>query len=514
MVQEFELKLSPSQANDEIYIKKRIASIAKIQTQNLTAVKVTKRSIDARNKQISINIKVFAVWDEPFNGLEKIEPFKKNDVSNAKEIIVVGAGPAGLFAALTLIEQGLRPIVIERGKDVKRRKIDVAELNKKGLLHLESNYCFGEGGAGTFSDGKIYTRSNKRGNIARVLELFVLHGAHPDILIESHPHLGTDKLPVIITNIRNTIIECGGIIRFDSKLTDITLANNRIKEITINESERIKTEALILATGHSARDIYELLDRKKIAIQAKPFAMGVRIEHPRELIDSIQYHGVKDSQLPTASYSLTTQIEQRGVYSFCMCPGGIIVPASTGAEELVVNGMSNSMRNSPFSNAGMAVEIAALDIDAFDTGNPLAGLAMQKQLEYLSFTHSTGLQKAPAQRLVDFIQNKTSQSLPQSSYIPGICSSPLHEWLPQSIGRRLQQAFGVFGKSMNGFLTNDAIIVGVESRTSSPVRIPRNPETLQHIEIENLYPCAEGAGYAGGITSSALDGIACAKKVL
>ena len=513
MIEEFSLRLSPSEAVDNSFIKKNVSELANTNQKNISAVKVIKRSIDARNRQIAINLRVLTVWDEEYDGSNSIEPFKHNDVSDAKEVIVIGAGPAGLFAALTLIERGFKPIVLERGKDVKRRKADVAELSKNGLLNTESNYCYGEGGAGTFSDGKMYTRSNKRGNINRVLELFVLHGANPDILIESHPHLGTDKLPQIITNIRNTIDECGGLIRFDSKLTDITIQSNRIREITINEKEKLKTSAVILATGHSARDIYELLYHKKILIQAKPFAMGVRIEHPRELIDSIQYHGSKDQFLPAATYTLATQVNQRGVYSFCMCPGGTIVPASTGSEELVVNGMSNSMRNSAFSNSGMAVEISINDIEKYVCDNPLAGLKMQKQLERLSWEHSVGNQKAPAQRLVDFLQNKTSQSLPVSSYIPGVCTSPLHHWLPSEIGKRLQNGFEVFGKSMKGFITNDAIIVGVESRTSSPVRIPRDVNTFQHVEIENLYPCGEGAGYSGGITSSALDGIACANKI-
>jgi len=513
MIEEFTLKLTPSQAANNNYITNKVSTLAKTNTSNITAVKIIKRSIDARGKQIAINLKVLAVWDEKFYGGSQIEPFEHNDVSKAKEVIVVGAGPAGLFAALTLIERGIRPIVLERGKDVKRRKTDVAELNKNGILDLESNYCFGEGGAGTFSDGKIYTRSNKRGNISRVLELFVLHGANPDILIESHPHLGTDKLPQIITSIRNTITECGGIIRFDSKLTDITIKSKRIDSISINGSETIKASAVILATGHSARDIYEILHRKNIAIQAKAFAMGVRIEHSRELIDSIQYHGVKDSHLPAATYSLSTQVNERGVYSFCMCPGGIIVPSSTGSEELVVNGMSNSMRNSVFSNAGMAVEITLNDIENFAQGNPMAGLEMQKQFEYTAWQQSSGNQKAPAQRLVDFLENKQSQNLPNSSYIPGLCSSPLHNWLPKEIGNRLKVGFETFGKSMRGYITNEAVIVGVESRTSSPVRIPRDGETFKHIEIDNLYPCGEGAGYSGGITSSALDGIACANKV-
>jgi len=513
MKQEFQLKLAPSQANDIEYIKINVAALANINPTSITACKVMKRSIDARNRQIAINLKVFVVWDEEYNGNEAILPFNRKDVSQAKEIVVIGAGPAGLFAALTLIEKGLRPVIIERGKDVKRRKADVAELNKNGLLNLESNYCYGEGGAGTFSDGKIYTRSNKRGNTNRVLELFVLHGADPDILIESHPHLGTDRLSNIITNIRNTILDCGGSIRFDSKLTDLEISDKRITQITINGNETIKTNAVILATGHSARDIYELLHRKSISIQAKAFAMGIRIEHPRQLIDSIQYHGTIDSNLPTATYTLTAQVEKHGVYSFCMCPGGIIVPASTGPEEVVVNGMSNSMRNSPYSNSGIAVEITLQDIEKFEPGNVLSGLSMQKNLEHLAWEHSTGAQKAPAQRLVDFIENKTSQSLPDSSYIPGLCSSPLHEWLPMELRHRLQKGFDLFGKSMKGFLTNDAVIVGVESRTSSPIRIPRDVETYQHIDIVNLYPCGEGAGYSGGITSSALDGINCAQNV-
>jgi len=514
MKQECNLKLSPAQAADPNYIAKRVATIIHKPLGDITACKILKRSIDARNRQITINLKVLAVWDEQYNEANHIAPFEYRNVVNAPEVVIIGAGPAGLFAALRLIERGLKPIVLERGKDVSHRKADVAELNKTGKLNTESNYCFGEGGAGTFSDGKIYTRSNKRGNIMRVLELFVLHGANPDILIESHPHLGTDKLPGIISNIRKTITECGGEIRFESKLTDILIQNKRVKSITINNNETHQVSNLIIASGHSARDVYELLSKNEVALQVKPFAMGVRVEHPRELIDLIQYHGVKDKYLPTASYTLSAQVENRGVYSFCMCPGGIIVPASTHTEELVVNGMSNSMRNSAFSNSGIAVEIQMHEIQAFTPNDsPLAGLLYQSHLENLAWQNSEGNQKAPAQRLNDFINNKQSGSLPQSSYIPGLCSSPLHNWLPKEIGQRLQNGFAQFGNNMRGFLTNEAIIVGVESRTSSPVRIPRDTDTFSHIEIDNLYPCGEGAGYAGGITSSALDGINCAEKI-
>jgi len=506
------LRLSPEQAIDINFIALKASEAANIPVGDVVSCKIVKRSIDARGRETWIQLKVRLVWGQEDQPVEAIPPFAARDVSAAPEVVVVGAGPAGLFAALRLIERGIRPIVIERGKDVSRRKKDVAILNKDGVLDPESNYCFGEGGAGTFSDGKIYTRSNKRGDVMRVLELFVLHGADPDILIESHPHLGTDKLPGIIENMRNTITGCGGQILFDTRLTAILADGSRATGVQVNNAGTISARAIVLATGHSARDVYEMMLRQGIQLQSKPFAMGVRVEHPRQLIDRIQYHGRNDPSLPSASYSLVTQVNNRGVYSFCMCPGGIIVPASTGSSELVVNGMSNSVRNSPYSNSGIAVEISLEDIHRFGD-SALAGLDLQKKLEHAAWQNSTGAMKAPAQRLTDFVKGRVSQDLPRSSYIPGLCPSPLNEWLPGGIARRLQKGLEDFGTKMRGFMTSEAVVVGVESRTSSPVRMPRDPGTFQHTGVERLYVCGEGAGYAGGITSSALDGIACAERV-
>lgn len=513
MIQEFTLKLSPAEANNISFVKTQVAQQANIPASDIHDVKVTKRSIDARGRRIVVQLKVHAAWGDTLSVDSTITPFRSQDVKNSREVIIVGAGPAGLFAALSLIENGIKPVIIERGKDVSRRKRDIATLNQTGNLNEESNYCFGEGGAGTFSDGKIYTRSNKRGDISRVLELFVLHGANPDILIESHPHLGTDKLPSIIENIRKTIIECGGEIHFDSRFTNLILDGKNVVGVKIYPDKTIKADGVILATGHSARDVYQALSRQNVLMKTKPFAMGVRVEHPRELIDSIQYHGIVDSNLPSASYNLVTQVNKRGVYSFCMCPGGIIVPASTAKEEIVVNGMSNSSRNSAFSNSGIAVEISEEDLGKFTQYGSMAGLEYQKQIEHKAWGQSPGSMIAPSQRLTDFLRNKSSQDLPLNSYIPGVCTSQLHDWLPRDISRRLQQGFDDFGKKMRGFITSEAIIVGVESRTSSTIRIPRNPETFEHVEIKNLFVCGEGAGYAGGITSSAMDGITCARKV-
>ncbi len=441
--------------------------------------------------------------------------FAYRDVRSAAPVVIVGAGPAGLFAALRLVELGLRPVVVDRGRPVKARRRDVAALNRRGVLDSESNYAFGEGGAGTFSDGKLYTRSRKRGDHRRVLHRFHQHGADGHILYDAHPHIGSNRLPEIVSAMRATIEAHGGEIHFQQKAVGLSVSTGRATGVILADGHHIEGRAVVLATGHSARDVYEMLMDKKIALEAKPFAMGVRVEHPQGLIDRIQYHGQpRGEYLPAAAYNLARQVDGRGVYSFCMCPGGFIVPASTQEDALVVNGMSFSKRNSPYANAGIVVEIRLADIPRLESSGPLAGLNYQRTLEQTASVNGGGGVTAPAQRLVDFVNNRLSDGLPACSYPPGVVASALHQWLPDPIRRRLQVAFKAFDRTMKGFLTNDAVVVGVESRTSSPVRIPRDAQTLQHVSVRGLFPCGEGAGYAGGIASCAVDGERAAEAVV
>jgi uncharacterized FAD-dependent dehydrogenase len=454
------------------------------------------------------------VITEDESPVQTISPFLPVNVTDSREVIIIGAGPAGLFAALRLIELGIRPVILERGRDVASRKKDIARISREQIVNPESNYCFGEGGAGTYSDGKLYTRSKKRGDNTRVLELLCWHGANENILYEAHPHLGTDKLPRIISSIRKSIIDAGGIFLMQKKVTDFIKEGDSIKGVITSDNEKFLSSYVILATGHSARDIYELLQKHGIELQQKSFAVGVRTEHPQELIDLIQYHGSPRGEfLPAASYSFAKQVDGRGVYSFCMCPGGFIVPSATSQEEVVVNGMSPSERNSPYANSGIVVEIRPEDLIRYSKSGELAGLEFQKELEREAWKNGGHTQRAPAQRLTDFVSGVSSGSLPKVSYFPGVTSSPLHSWLPKSVGRRLREGFRQFGTLMKGYVTNEAVVLGVETRTSSPVRIPRDPELLHHIRITGLYPCGEGSGYAGGIVSSAVDGMRAAEAV-
>jgi uncharacterized FAD-dependent dehydrogenase len=523
MKHELNLVVSPEEAADETQIRSIAAQQLFTPTTNITFIKILKRSIDARSRNIKINLKLEVYINEQ---PAEVISYKINypDVSSKTPVIVIGAGPAGLFAALQLLENGLKPIVIERGKDVKSRRRDLAAINKEHIVNPHSNYCFGEGGAGTYSDGKLYTRSTKRGDITKILETFVAHGADPNILIEAHPHIGTNKLPKIIEAMRQTIIDHGGEVYFNTYVIDLIIKENKIKGVVCNQLEKNTTtefiaDNLILATGHSARDIFELLQKKNILIEGKTFAMGVRVEHPQDLIDSLQYHcnlnevTKKRDYLPASSYSLVHQALGRGVYSFCMCPGGIIAPCATAPGEVVTNGWSPSKRNNPFANSGIVVTIEPEDYKKYAADGPLAGLRYQQALEQMAWNAGGQTQTAPAQRLQDFVNNKLSPILPAVSYQPGIRSAPLHELLPSEIGKRLQIGFTEFGKKMRGYLSNDAVIVGVESRTSSPVRIPRDKDTLAHPQIKGLYPCGEGAGYAGGIVSAAIDGQKCANAI-
>jgi uncharacterized FAD-dependent dehydrogenase len=513
MSKQIQINLTPASAADDASIKKIAASLAGIDQSAVTSIRIIKRSVDARKKNIRVNLTVDVLTAED-SEINEIAPFISKNVANSQEVIIVGAGPAGLFAALRLIELGLRPVIIERGKDVSSRKVDIAGISREQTVDPDSNNCFGEGGAGTYSDGKLYTRSKKRGDNNRVLELLCFHGANKNILYEAHPHLGTDKLPGIISEIRKSILDAGGIFLLEKKVTDFIIAGNAIKGVVTSDNEIFKSSYVILATGHSARDIYELCLKSGIDLEMKQFAIGVRVEHPQELIDKIQYHGNDRGEfLPASSYYLAKQVDGRGVYSFCMCPGGFIVPSATSQEEVVVNGMSPSGRNSPYANSGIVVEIRPEDLAKYSSSGVLAGLEFQKDLERDAWKNGGHSQHAPAQRLNDFVNGDNSADLPKVSYFPGVTPSPLHNWLPKGIGRRLRDGFRLFGHVMNGFLTNEAVVLGVESRTSSPVRIPRDPENLQHIKIAGLYPCGEGSGYAGGIVSSAVDGMRAADAI-
>ncbi len=515
MRKEIEIAMTPKQAADPSGWKIAFAHVLRIQPGRIKHLNPLQRAVDARSSKIKIRLKAELYIDELPAEVRKNIRKTYPDVRYKMPVIVVGAGPAGLYAALTLIENGIKPIVIERGKDVKARKFDIAQINREHIVNPDSNYCFGEGGAGTYSDGKLYTRSTKRGNVSEILSVLVSHGASEDILIDSHPHIGTDKLPNIISSMRQTILESGGEIYFNRRISDIIIQNGKVKGVEDKNGNRYEAQAVILATGHSARDIYDLLHSKGLALEAKSFALGVRAEHPQALIDSIQYHQTpRDPFLPAAPYSLVKQVEGRGVFSFCMCPGGIIVPAATEAGQVVVNGMSNSRRNSPFANSGIVVQVNPEDLSHLSEYGPFAGLEFQRQIEEACWRSAGMSQSAPAQRVTDFTRSIVSGSLPECSYFPGIVSAPLHELLPSFISTRLQEAFLQFDKMMKGYHTSEAVILGTESRTSSPVRIPRNIETLEHITLPGLFPCGEGAGYSGGIVSSAMDGVNCAMAVV
>ncbi|MDX8552894.1 FAD-binding protein [Tenacibaculum sp. 1B UA] len=515
MVKELQLRVNLVEERKDNILQLKVAKKLGINIADITSVKVLRKSIDARKKEVIFNYKVAVYINEPQPDTPDYI-FEYQDVSNAKEVHIVGFGPAGMYAALRCIELGYKPIVLERGKNVQDRRRDLRAINQFHEVNPDSNYCFGEGGAGTYSDGKLYTRSLKRGDVRKIFENLVYHGATDQILVDAHPHIGTNKLPKIIQNIRETILKHGGEIHFETRVTDFIVKNNKLQAIQLQNGSEMAVNAVVLATGHSARDIYELLHKKDILLKAKSFAMGVRVEHPQEIIDQIQYScsGERDELLPAAAYSLVHQVGNRGVYSFCMCPGGFIVPAATANGEVVVNGMSPSRRNNKFANSGIVVEINVdKDLPKYEKYGVLKGLQYQKDLEKLAFNAGGKSQIAPAQRLTDFVDGKLSSSLNDCSYQPGLNSSPLHSLLPKLIGSRLRKGFAAFGQKMHGYYTAEANIVGVESRTSSPVNIPRK-DNLEHPQIEGLFPCGEGGGYAGGIISAAMDGERCAESAI
>lgn len=516
MIQEYQLRILPEIAAQEQTLKAYLGKEQGINPKEITAIRVLKRSIDARQRILYVNLKVRVYINEVPTDDEYTHTLY-NKVEGRPQVIVVGAGPGGLFAALRLIELGLRPIIVERGKDVRERKKDLTLISREHLVNPESNYSFGEGGAGAYSDGKLYTRSKKRGNTDKIMHVFCQHGASTAILADAHPHIGTDKLPRVIENMRNTILECGGEVHFETRMDALIIENNEIKGIETSTGKTF-LGPVILATGHSARDVYRWLADNQVTMEAKGIAVGVRLEHPAELIDQIQYHRTKGRGefLPAAEYSFVTQVEERGVYSFCMCPGGFVVPAASAPQEVVVNGMSPSNRGSKWSNAGMVVEVRPEDIPLGPDekeADVLSVLRFQEEMERQSWLQGGMRQTAPAQRMTDFTRRKLSYDLPETSYNPGLISSPLHFCLPDFISRRLSQGFQQFGRMSHGFLTNEAVMIGVETRTSSPVRILRDKETLQHVTVRGLFPCGEGAGYAGGIVSAGIDGERCAEAV-
>ena len=515
MTKEYQIRVLPVVAASENAIKRYLAEEQGIDQRTINSVRVLKKSIDARQRTIFVNLKIRVYINEVPQD-DEYEHTEYQNVEGRPQVVVVGEGPGGLFASLRLIELGLRPVVLERGKDVRERKMDLAQITKTQKVDPESNYCFGEGGAGAYSDGKLYTRSKKRGNVNKILNVFCQHGASTSILADAHPHIGTDKLPRVIENMRNTIIKCGGEVHFQTKMTRLVVEGERVTGV---EAVDLKTGGeltfhgpVILATGHSARDVYRLLVESNIHIEAKGIAVGVRLEHPSQLIDQIQYHNRegRGKYLPAAEYSFVTQVEERGVYSFCMCPGGFVIPAATGPQLLVVNGMSPSNRGTQWSNSGMVVELHPDDVGG-DSSAPLCMMHFQEKLERDCWQQGNMKQTAPAQRMADFVNNRLSYDLPKSSYAPGLISSPLHFWMPPFVAKRLQEGFKKFGKMSHGFLTNEAVLIATETRTSSPVRIARDPATLQHVTVQGLFPCGEGAGYAGGIVSAGVDGERCAE---
>ena len=531
MTNEYQLRVLPENAYSEEAIKAYLAKEKGLDIRTINAVRVLKKSIDARQRTIYVNLKVRAYVNE-YPQDEQYEHTEYQNVEGRPQVVVVGEGPAGLFAALKLIELGLRPVIIERGKNVHDRKRDMALITKNQKVDPESNYCFGEGGAGAFSDGKLYTRSKKRGNVNKILNVFCQHGAQTSILYEAHPHIGTDKLPRVIENMRDTVIKCGGEVHFETKMTSLLIKGDTVEgvEAVRSTGEQLTIKGpVILATGHSARDVYRYLANAKVEIEPKGIAVGVRLEHPAALIDQIQYHNRngKGKYLPTAEYSMVTQVDGRGVYSFCMCPGGFVIPAATGPEQIVTNGMSPANRGTKWSNSGMVVEIRPEDVSGEgeckvdgvndttatdETANSdLAVMRFQEALERMTWIQGNRRQTAPAQRMADFVNNRLSYDLPKSSYAPGLISSPLHFWMPQFISKRLQEAFKVFGKHHHGFLTNEAVLIASETRTSSPIRVLRNSDNLMHVRVRGLFPCGEGAGYAGGIVSAGIDGERCAE---
>lgn len=513
MVHEYELKLLPAEAADPAVVRQRAIQKSGLNPSRIKDVRMVRRSIDARSSHPLVILRVEVYADEPYTPEPAILGLLR-PVHEAPAAIIVGTGPGGYFAALELIEAGIKPILFDRGKDVRARRRDLRAIQQDGVVHPHSNYCFGEGGAGTYSDGKLYTRSHKRGDIYKALQLLVEHGATSDILIEAHPHIGSNKLPQIVANIRETILHYGGEVHFDSWVTDLVLHQGRVVGVVVNDRDEHLAEAVILATGHSARDVYAMLHRRGIRLEAKPFALGVRIEHSQAFVDQVQYRqSPREEHLPAASYKLVTQVAGRGVFSFCMCPGGLVVPAATSPGEIVVNGMSMSRRDSAYANSGVVVAVELEDLAAYSGHGVFAGLEFQKEVEQAMFAWGDGSQRAPAQRLTDFAEGRLSKDLPAGSYIPGLTPAPLHELLPAFIYQRLQQGVQDFGRKMRGYYTSEANVIGTESRTSSPVRIPRRLDTLMHDQVAGLFPCGEGAGFAGGIISAAMDGQNVARAV-